>query len=730
MDNRDGTEPLGSLSTISSLAHSCRAAFSKLCQDLPSTEYNGLEPEATDQAGRFNVWAFNIGALQRPQSLSSLDSRLKKAERMKNNVVSGLQRLEDALRRTNGIALGNIPNRTTKIIEYSAGTVARSIDERDHDFTTEINELFKNIQSCITHLFTLSTLLRRSYPRGRTSQHGPQSLQSDPGPLATNAKDKFPKLKQYPWLAERIGRRTARQMDYIRYRQNHRTKLARVDAGPTQDELAERATTKATSFHDAAALSDSTEQPASGSPRDESIYTVATSFAQTAVGETYSGRIIPQLTDMRLDGRQLGYGEPVECPYCRTIQVIKDRYHWKHHVYRDLQAYVCSFEHCSEGPFETSHEWFQHEIDKHRRQWKCTLCRAKCNSASALESHFKSQHPSAVSATQSKVMLRACEMPLSHFDTDSCLLCDDWRPSSETEGNSNRFRSHLAKHYQDLACEAIPLAIEGLEIKAAEDADDDSTSSDDYENKAGGDMNGTHPVLIGRYIAEAKVWRCVRREVGRDRRCSATYTLSTQLFAHFQEKHQQYDHALVPFTACGACGLIRSKDRCGCGDAVSDCDEWAIAYKPGFPTPLEASAFLVKFEKLKEGRGLQKLGVMEKIEAAAALIQIEEIAARYRAGFKKESERQRMETGYERMEEKGTDTARNWKEPSLASRDDEHLIKMAHDGHAEPSGSVKSTSSELQKQPSSSVKPAPSVIEESDEEEWDVQDRMTEYIHE
>ncbi|KAK2030310.1 hypothetical protein LX32DRAFT_717282 [Colletotrichum zoysiae] len=485
MDNEDETEPSGPLSTMSSLAHSCRVAFSKLRQDLPSTEYHGLEPEATDQAGRFSVWALNIGALQRPGSSSSLDSRLEKAERMKNTVVSGLQRLEDALKRANEIALGNIPNRTTsptaaeEIIKYSVGTAARSTDERDHNFTTEINELFNNIQSCITHLFTLSTMLRQSHPRGFTLQQGPQSLQSDPGPLITNAKDKFPKLKQYPWLAERIGRRTALQIDYIRYRQDHHMKLARVDTDHMQDELTERATTKATSVHDTIPVSDSTKQLALGSSREESVYTVTTSFAQTAVGETYSGRIIPQLTDMWLDGRQLGYGEPMECPYCRTIQIIKDRYHWKHHVYRDLQTYVCSFEHCSEGPFQTSHEWFQHEIDNHRRQWRCVLCRAKYKSASALESHFTSQHPSVVSATQRKVMLKACEFPLNHFDTDSCLLCDDWRPPSDTEGNSNKFRSHLAKHYQDLACEAIPLAIEGLEIKAAGPANDVSAPNDD-----------------------------------------------------------------------------------------------------------------------------------------------------------------------------------------------------------------------------------------------------------
>ncbi|WDK17628.1 hypothetical protein CGRA01v4_08911 [Colletotrichum graminicola] len=692
MDNRDGNEPLAPpLLTISSLAHSCRTAFAKLCQDLllPSNEYHGLEPEATDQAGRFNVWALNIGALQRPQSSSSLDSRLKKAERMKNNVVSGLQRLEVALKRANEIALGNIPNRTTspataeEIIKYSVGTVVGSIDERDRGFTTEINELFSNIQSCITYLFTLSTLLRRSHPRGRTSQQGPQSSQSDPGPLVTNAKDKFPKLKQYPWLAERIGQRTARQMDYIRYRQSHRTKLARVDAAPIQDVLAERATTKATSFHDTIAAPDSIKQPASGSSREESIYTVATSFAQTAVGETHSGRIIPQLTDMWLDGRQLGYGEPVECPYCRTIQTIKDRYHWKHHVYRDLQTYVCSFEHCSEGPFQTSHEWFQHEIDKHRRQWKCVLCHARCNSASALESHFDSRHPSVASATQRKVMLKACEKPLNHFDTDSCPLCDNWLPSSETGGNSNKFRSHLAKHYQDLACEAIPLAIEGLEIKAADDTDDDSAPSDDDDHSTtGDDVNGAQTKLVGRYITEDKMWRCVQREVGGDRPCPATYHVRNHLFKHFHEDHQQLDLDLLLYTVCGSCGRIRGEDRCGCGDAIGNDGEWAIAYKPGSHT--QSRSYLeIRLEAHKEAEAYQRL--------------IAEAEAHLRA--------------------EAMSSSSDGKSPSLVSRDDEHWIEIAHDGHTEPSGSGNLASSEPQGQPSSSVKPAPVVIEGSDEDE-------------
>lgn len=42
-----------------------------------------------------------------------------------------------------------------------------------------------------------------------------------------------------------------------------------------------------------------------------------------------TGLNIPDLADMVLDGVQLNYGEPIECPYCRTIQNLGNRYEWK-----------------------------------------------------------------------------------------------------------------------------------------------------------------------------------------------------------------------------------------------------------------------------------------------------------------------------------------------------------------------------------------------------------------
>jgi hypothetical protein len=98
LDTETGREHPAPL-TISSLAHDCDAALTRLCQDLPASPYHDLENDAADEAGRFKIWAANIGALQDYKSSSSLDSRLRTADRMKDSVLSGLSRLERTVTR-------------------------------------------------------------------------------------------------------------------------------------------------------------------------------------------------------------------------------------------------------------------------------------------------------------------------------------------------------------------------------------------------------------------------------------------------------------------------------------------------------------------------------------------------------------------------------------------------------------------------------------------------------
>jgi hypothetical protein len=191
-------------------------------------------------------------------------------------------------------------------------------------------EVLLNVQSAIKHLFELSVLIRRDRPRGCLPTHKSHDFQVEAEPDITNVRDKFPKLKRNPRLAEKLGVLVAQRREYIRYRQNHRKHLATVVASEI-DQVGDRATTKATTFQEAdsldhgAAMGDVLDDGRS----ERTFASDATSFATTAAGLAGLGRKIPELTAMWLEGVQLEYDAHIECPYCRTIQSMRNRRQWK-----------------------------------------------------------------------------------------------------------------------------------------------------------------------------------------------------------------------------------------------------------------------------------------------------------------------------------------------------------------------------------------------------------------
>lgn len=137
--------------------------------------------------------------------------------------------------------------------------------------------------------------------------------------------DRFPKAKSNLWLARRLGNNISKQRKIIQYRQEHRASLAKESEQPG---VGDTATVVATTYHEIDNLELSDQVPKGVSSSGMSAFTSATSF-QSLGDEEGMGRPIPDLSDMTLDGVQLEYGEPFECPYCRTIQVAANRYEWK-----------------------------------------------------------------------------------------------------------------------------------------------------------------------------------------------------------------------------------------------------------------------------------------------------------------------------------------------------------------------------------------------------------------
>ncbi|KAH9235899.1 hypothetical protein K456DRAFT_51233 [Colletotrichum gloeosporioides 23] len=188
------------------------------------------------------------------------------------------------------------------------------------------------------------------------------------------------------------------------------------------------------------------------------------------------GRHIPDLTRMTFKGIELTYNKSFECPYCLTIQKVASHWEWKKHVFWDLQPYVCTVKDCVQATqlFDTREYWFHHVTKTHCRLWSCVFCSSELHSLADLKEHFNHSHAGKITDNQFPFIAGACERPKTEFDCHSCPFCDSWDPVVTQPDRSKAFFRHLARHLQQIALEALPLYIEGLEVKAVASLDKSS----------------------------------------------------------------------------------------------------------------------------------------------------------------------------------------------------------------------------------------------------------------
>ncbi|EEU42727.1 uncharacterized protein NECHADRAFT_84262 [Fusarium vanettenii 77-13-4] len=425
-----------------SLAHQCRWWLRNFSRHLGnSAAWQQHLSTIDDSQGRFSVWANNIGALRDPKSSSSLDYRLRDGGPMRNS-----------------IAAGALPNRTDE-----ASEIFENADGDDgFPVTTELDELLSGIQSSVDRLFRLSMLIRRKRPQGRLpTEIGAQVV--DATMDIRHIKDKFPKVREAEWLAERLGTAIAKRREFLCYRQLHRQRLAEQSQYQSGEVTAasRRAPSTIATTYDESSLDIDQETI---KPAHLSIITGATSFATAFEADEDDNLHVPTFTRLKFHGTQFQYDSAFECPFCRTIQVVSSELNQnRRHVFADLQPYICTSENCTLGPFPSRHEWFNHELESHRKQWHCTKCRdSRFTSTSRLREHFDSSHRGAFNDTQWPFILKACERSLGTFKPHSCPFCFSWDPPENEAYNIQEFGRHLGSHLQQLALTALPIAIDGL----------------------------------------------------------------------------------------------------------------------------------------------------------------------------------------------------------------------------------------------------------------------------
>ncbi|KAF9693035.1 hypothetical protein EKO04_009157 [Ascochyta lentis] len=264
-----------------------------------------------------------------------------------------------------------------------------SDDESEADegcSTTELQQLATSIADIITDLMQLSSTIRNPAPHDLFKRSGNIDTSYYEEFDIQHVKGKFPEAEQY--LITRMGRAISRRRQYLRYREEHRARLA--EALDTTDTSAKKvASTVASSIP---AQLKSGFQAVELEDDDEFV----DHASQTSYASSMSGATALRPPPLPQEGRE---GKPFECSLCHYFTVVDVGTDWQKHVYRDLQPYVCTFENCTSADrtYESRREWFSHELQEHRQVWNCIEgCQQSFRSQNQFQAHLKHSHTQSI----------------------------------------------------------------------------------------------------------------------------------------------------------------------------------------------------------------------------------------------------------------------------------------------------------------------------------------------
>ena len=140
---------------------------------------------------------------------------------------------------------------------------------------------------------------------------------------------------------------------------------------------------------------------------------------------------------------------------------------------------MCTFEKCSAHLFQSRREWTRHELENHRKEWRCSLCSLEhFESAKSLDDHTR-EHDSTYTREQISSMQSLSEQYPRVVPMSACVFCD-WQTIYNKDGTSHcasqktvdlsrdsqtntfpvvpveQFQKHVSHHLEQLALFALP----------------------------------------------------------------------------------------------------------------------------------------------------------------------------------------------------------------------------------------------------------------------------------
>ncbi|RYP03946.1 hypothetical protein DL764_004780 [Monosporascus ibericus] len=487
--------------------------FQALVTQLESHDQDGGQvvttDAVTDALDRFKLWAGNIGAVHTADSKLSLEFRLAAAPELLEQVSDLLDDLIEALDDLQEIVSGNRHNRQIPDNPVEGEEPSSISGVADDSFPTvgakdEAHDILDVVSECIRGLLKISILIRKATPRDRFAK----ALRKRQDPYLDEfdiryVEERHPKLRRpnAQWLSERFGRAITKRREFLRYCREHRDKMAgKVQTNYVTPEYPSQP--KEEKKKGLENIAPGTLAPSVANTKHDGAKTVWTkpstkastlNVAQLAVlqeTQDHDNRsYISAASSVRLGSEEATLHLPslrdvskgnaaFECPLCCGIQSISREYSWKRHAYQDLKAYVCTLGEgeCDFKLFGDSKAWFNHELQCHRRQWTCIVCRkGPFRDQERFHSHVKQAHPD-LEVNQWTVLLHAGQRPLDAIPAGDCPFCDEWeqslRAAAKNQGTADNslresaestivvdppeFRRHVAFHMEQLALFAIP----------------------------------------------------------------------------------------------------------------------------------------------------------------------------------------------------------------------------------------------------------------------------------
>ncbi|KAF2193836.1 hypothetical protein K469DRAFT_712676 [Zopfia rhizophila CBS 207.26] len=448
--------------------------------------------QVNDELERFSLWMGNIGALHRPESSMSLESRLREADDVLIHILELLDDMNEVAGELMEIVSG----------EREGETASAPHDDGDDEDQSEETELLEEFGVCVTRLFRVSGLIRQAAPTDLFAKA--LSLNryrfNDQFDIA-HVGEKYPKLatEELAWLQKRLGRAITQRRHYLSYIQDHHEKLeGMLTHEGTPEPVAPKSQAPTKHLLAMKLLPDSSSQPST-------FFTKASSLtpghitpqvlavekesdpendarSYTAISRSIDGDLDSSTTIRipKLDELRTGSKKEVECPFCFRMKRFKNERLWRRHVFSDLRSYVCTFPDCDAPYFRDINEWFRHEMQSHRVSYTCRFCQSKTfQLKERYLAHVRKQHPDIIKDGEEQPVLDIARKPLDQIPAHECPCCSEWVdrikeraavPSMPSDVSNHIlsviptvFKRHLASHLEQLALFAIPIGstIEG-----------------------------------------------------------------------------------------------------------------------------------------------------------------------------------------------------------------------------------------------------------------------------